>query len=200
MEPASRAYGAKSAQYIELFDDVVQVHADDLDLIDRHLIGAPGIVLDVGCGPGHLTAHLRSQGVVAIGLDVVPEFIDHARVAHPEGRYGLGSMRRLPVAAGSVAGILAWYSLIHTPPDELDVVLIELRRVLLPGGTLVAGFVHGGRTAAFAHQVMTAYSWPVDAFANRLGDAGFEVVDRLQRPGVDEPGLRPQAVVAAVAA
>ncbi len=200
MEPASRAYGAASAQYIELFDDVVQVHADDLDLIDRHLIGAPGIVLDVGCGPGHLTAHLRSRGVDAIGLDVVPEFIDHARVAHPEGRYEVGSMRRLPVAACSVAGILAWYSLIHTPPDELDAVLLELRRVLRPGGTLVAGFFHGGRTAAFAHQVMTAYSWPVDAFANRLCDAGFEVVDRLQRPGVDETGRRPQGVVAAVAA
>jgi SAM-dependent methyltransferase len=39
-----------------------EVPADDLALIARHLSVRPGTVLDVGCGPGHLTAHLRSLG------------------------------------------------------------------------------------------------------------------------------------------
>ncbi|HMG41155.1 MAG TPA: class I SAM-dependent methyltransferase, partial [Acidimicrobiales bacterium] len=65
-------------QYIELISST-QVHADDLALIARHLSIRPGAVLDVGCGPGHLTAHLRSLEVDATGLDLVPEFIDHAR-------------------------------------------------------------------------------------------------------------------------
>jgi SAM-dependent methyltransferase len=153
----------------------------------------------VGCGPGHLTAHLRSLEVEAIGLDLVPEFIAHARVNHRAGRYVLGSIRQLPVPDRSVAGILAWYSLIHLPPDELDGALAELRRAMAPAGRLVVGFFDGDELLAFDHKVVTAYYWPVDAFAERLGLAGFTEIERLRRPGVTEPGRRPHAVIAAIA-
>jgi ubiquinone/menaquinone biosynthesis C-methylase UbiE len=184
-------------QYIELISSTV--HADDLDLIARHLSIRPGAVLDVGCGPGHLTAHLRSLEVDATGLDLVPEFIDHARVTHPDGRYELGSMHQLPVPDRSVAGILAWYSLIHLPPDDLDGVLAELRRAMAPAGTLVVGFFDGDEVVAFEHKVVTAYYWPVDSFAERLRQAGFTEIERRQRPGVAEPGRRPPAAIAAIA-
>ncbi len=186
-------------QYIELFGSSAQVHADDLALIARRLSIRPGAVLDVGCGPGHLTAHLRSLEVDATGLDLVPEFIDHARVTHPDGRYELGSMRQLPVPDRSVAGILAWYSLIHLPPDDLDGVLAELRRAMAPAGTLVVGFFDGDEVVAFEHKVVTAYYWPVDAFAERLRHAGFTEIERRRRPGVAEPGRRPHAAIAAIA-
>ena len=185
-------------QYIEVVGST-QVPADDLALIDRHLSIRPGAVLDVGCGPGHLTAHLRSLDVDATGLDLVPEFIDHARVAHPDSRYELGSMHQLPVPDRSVAGMLAWYSLIHLPPDDLDGVLAELRRAMAPAGTLVVGFFDGDEVVAFEHKVMTAYYWPVDAFAARLRQAGFTEIERQQRPGVPEPGRRPHAAIAATA-
>ena len=101
------------------------MHADDLALIARHLSIRPGSVLDVGCGPGHLTAHLRSLEVDATGIDLVPEFIDRARTTYPEGRYELGSIHELPTPDNAVAGILAWYSLIHLAPEEFDGVLAE---------------------------------------------------------------------------
>ena len=185
-------------QYIELISGT-QVHADDLALIARHLSIRPGAVLDVGCGPGHLTAHLRSLEVDATGLDLVPEFIDHARVTHPDGRYELGSMHQLPVPDRSIAGILAWYSLIHLPPDDLDGVLAELRRAMAPAGTLVTGFFGGHEVVAFEHKVVTAYFWPVDVLADRLRRAGFTEVERRRRPGVAETGRRPHAAIAAVA-
>lgn len=193
MDEIGRAYGVMAEPYIELVR-TSEVAADDLALIDRHLSIRPGTVLDVGCGPGHLTAHLRARQVDAVGLDVVPEFIDHARATYPHGRYALGSMRRLPFPDRSVAGILAWYSLIHLSPDELDGVLAELRRVVSPAGALVAGFFDGHAVAPFDHKVTTAYFWPVDEFATRLERAGFTEVERGQRPG----GARPHAAVAAV--
>lgn len=197
MEQVRQAYGLIAERYIELFGSSHQVHADDLALIARHLSIRPGVVLDAGCGPGHLTAHLRSLDVDATGIDLVPKFIAHARSSYPDGRYELGSLHRLPVPDGSVAGILAWYSLIHVPPGEFDDVLAELRRAMAPAGTLVVGFFDGDEIVAFDHKVVTAYFWPVDELSARLRRAGFMEVERLQRPAPAESGPRPHAAIAA---
>ena len=198
MERVQRAYGGLAEQYIELIRST-EMPEDDLDLVVRHLAIRPGAVLDVGCGRGHLTAHLRSLDVDATGLDLVPEFIDHARVTYPDGRFELGSMHQLPVRDRAVAGVLAWYSLIHLPPDDLDGVLAELRRAMAPAAMLVVGFFDGDEIVAFDHKVTTAYYWPVDAFAQRLRQAGFTEIERRRRPGVAEPGHRPHAAIAAIA-
>ncbi len=184
-------------QYIDLLGSIEDVDARDLALIARHLSVHPGTVLDVGCGPGHHTAHLRALGVDAIGLDMVPEFIEHARTAHPGGRFVLGSLHQLPVPERSLAGVLAWYSLIHLAPTKVDAALAELRRALAPGGTLVVGFFDGDDVVAFEHQVTTAYYWPVDELAARLTRAGFIEIERQQRPGIAAPGLRPHAAIVA---
>jgi len=195
VETVRLAYAAVAELYIELFGTSQQVHADDLAFIGRHLAARPGTVLDLGCGPGHITDYLRSLGVDATGIDVVPEFIAHAQAAHPSGRYQLGSFERLAAADHSIAGILAWGSLIHLPPHDLDGVLAEFRRVMAPAGTLVLAIFVGDQVAAFDHKVVTAYRWPVDEFSERLARAGFTEVERLQRPG--EGTHRPHAAIAA---
>ncbi|TWG11535.1 methyltransferase family protein [Actinoplanes teichomyceticus] len=189
-------YSAVAGLYIELFGSTAQVHADDLALIGRHLSIRPGRVLDLGCGPGHLTGHLRSLGVDATGIDMVPEFIAHARAAHPDGDYRLGSMTALDAGDHTIGGILAWYSLIHLPPPDLDGALAEFRRVLAPGGTLVAGFVDGDVAGPFDHKVTTAYRWPADEFSERLRGAGFIEVERGRRPA--DGANRPHAAIVAV--
>lgn len=195
VERVRDAYASVADLYIELFGSRERVHADDLDLIGRQLSIRPGVVLDVGCGPGHITGYLRSLGVDAVGIDLVPEFIAHARVAHPGGAYQLGSMRNLDAGDGSVAGVLAWFSLIHLPPADLDGVLAEFRRVLASAGTLVVGFFSGDEVAAFEHKVTTAYRWPVDEFSELLARAGFAEVERLRRPS--DGTHRPYAAIVA---
>lgn len=192
-----QAYASFAERYIELFGTSQQVHADDLAFIGRHLAGRPGPVLDLGCGPGHITDHLRSLGAEATGIDMVPEFIAHAQAAHPSGSYQLGSFENLAVADHSIAGILAWGSLIHLPPRDLDGVLAEFRRVMAPAATLVVAIFVGDEVAAFDHKVVTAYRWPVDEFSERLARAGFTEVERLQRPS--EGPYRPHAAIAAAA-
>lgn len=195
MEQVRDAYASVADLYIGLFGTSRQVDADDLALIGRHLSIRPGSVLDVGCGPGHITDYLRSVGVDALGVDMVPEFIAHAKATFPAGKYRLGSMRSLDVEDDSIAGILAWYSLIHLPPPDLDVVLGEFRRVMTPTGTLVVGFFDGDQVAAFDHKVVTAYRWPVDELSQRLARAGFTEVERQCRPG--DGTHRPHAAIAA---
>jgi SAM-dependent methyltransferase len=198
MDSVETAYRRMADRYIELFAGTTHVHSDDLAFISRHLSIRPGRVLDVGCGPGHLTEHLRLLGIDAIGIDLVPEFIDHARMTYPDGRYEIGSMRQLDVPDCSVAGMLVWYSLIHLPPAELDEVLAELRRPLVAGSTIVVGFFDGTDLAEFDHAVTTAYYWPVEEMSARLDRAGFSEIERGQRSGINE-ARRPHAVIAATA-
>ncbi|OZV76725.1 SAM-dependent methyltransferase [Micromonospora echinospora] len=198
LERVRQAYGSVADLYIELFGTSQQVHADDLAFIGRHLSNRSGTVLDLGCGPGHITNYLRSLGVDAQGIDMVPEFIAHARAAYPDGRYQLGSLEKLDVANHSVAGILAWYSLIHLPWQQLGGVLDGFRRVMAPAGTLVVGFFDGDEVGAFDHKVVTAYRWPVEEFSARLARAGFTTVEHRRRPG--DGTHRPHAMIAAIAA
>ncbi|EWT01345.1 methyltransferase type 11 [Intrasporangium oryzae NRRL B-24470] len=192
-----QAYSSLSHLYIDLFGSGQHEHHDDLRLIDDHLGHVAGPVLDLGCGPGHLTRYLRSRCPDVTGIDVVPEFISHARDAHPTASFELGSITNVTRADGSVAGALAWYSLIHFDPDQLDGALAEIRRIMAPGGVLVAGFFEGVDCEPFEHKVITAYRWPVDEFAHRLAEAGFSEVERLKRPQDGE--RRPHAAIAATA-
>lgn len=61
------AYAAVAERYIATFGSIEQVHTDDLVFISRHLGKRHGAVLDVGCGPGHLTGYLRALGIDVMG-------------------------------------------------------------------------------------------------------------------------------------
>ncbi|RAO29742.1 Malonyl-[acyl-carrier protein] O-methyltransfera se [Micromonospora saelicesensis] len=105
-----------------------------------------GPVADVGCGTGRITAHLHTLGVDAFGIDLSPGMIAVARRDHPELRFEVGSMTDLDLADGSIAGLVAWYSLIHIPDDQIGVVFAHFRRVVRPGGPLLLGFHVGDET------------------------------------------------------
>lgn len=190
-----RAYSLLFERYIDLFGSVEHVHADDLALIGRHLGQVSGPVLDLGCGPGHLTGFLRSLHADVTGIDLVPEFIAHARRAHPAARFEVGSMSDLGRPDGSVAGVLAWFSLIHLDPEKVDGVLATIRRVMAPDGALVVGFFDGPELEPFEHKVVTAYRWPADELAARLARAGFSEVERQHR--AQEGERRPYGAIAA---
>ncbi|MER6778587.1 MULTISPECIES: class I SAM-dependent methyltransferase [unclassified Streptomyces] len=154
---------------------------------------------DVGCGPGHLTAMLRDLELDAFGLDISPAMVDHARRAHPAIRFDEARMEALPVGDRALGGVLAHYSMIHTPPGELPALLAEQVRVLAPGGLLlVSFFATEGRPEPirFDHKVTPAYSWPVDRFAELLAEAGLVPFARLVHDPDSERGFLDAHVLA----
>lgn len=191
------AYSSKSQQYVDLFDGDRDAHEVDAAFIRRHLVASAGPVLDLGCGPGYWTAYLHRLGVQVTGIDLVPEFIGHARASHPGPEFRLGSMVDLPAPEQAVAGVLSWYSTIHVPPAELGGVLAGFRRLLAPSGTLVLGFFEGdNEVAPFDHAVAVAYRWPGDLLIKRLAEAGFAEVERVRRQGPDRPDRKYAAIAA----
>ncbi|WP_412537949.1 class I SAM-dependent methyltransferase [Longispora sp. K20-0274] len=146
---------------------------------------------DVGCGPGHLTAMLCELGLDAVGLDLSPGMLDHARRAHPALRFQEARMESLPIADGALGGVLAHYSMIHTPPADLPPLLAEQARVLAPGGLLLVSFfgTAGPEPVRFDHKVTPAYSWPADRLAELLTDAGLVPFARLLHDPASERGF-----------
>ncbi|MEU6447427.1 class I SAM-dependent methyltransferase [Streptomyces sp. NPDC046979] len=146
---------------------------------------------DVGCGPGHLTAMLHELGLEAFGLDLAPGMVDHAQRAHPALRFQEARMESLPIEDGALGGVLAHYSMIHTPPGELPELLSEQVRVLAPDGLLLVSFfgTDGQEPVRFDHKVAPAYSWPADSLAELLADAGLDPFARLLHDPASERGF-----------
>jgi O-antigen chain-terminating methyltransferase len=95
-------------------------------------------VLDLGCGRGELLLMLREAGVEASGLDSDPALVAAAirRGLEVVRTDVLDGLRALDDA--SRGGVTAVHLFEHLPSEVLAAVLAEIRRVLRPGGLLIA--------------------------------------------------------------
>ncbi|MEU8635656.1 methyltransferase domain-containing protein [Amycolatopsis sp. NPDC048633] len=151
------------------------------------LVRGEGPVADLGCGTGRVTAYLASAGLDVTGIDLTPEMLAVARRDHPELRFSEGSLLGLDLPDGGLAGAVAWYSIIHTPPARLPEVCAELFRVLRPGGHLQLAFQVGDErqhlTDWHGHDGLSldAYRLPVERVGELVTGAGFEVLAQVLR-------------------
>jgi SAM-dependent methyltransferase len=107
-------------------------------LIDAAGVGPDWEVLDVGCGPGALTAELAvfvGAGSVA-AVDPSDTFVAACRERVPGARVALASAEALPFADGTFDGALAQL-VVNFMTDPLAGVR-EMRRVTRAGGTVAA--------------------------------------------------------------
>jgi SAM-dependent methyltransferase len=180
-------YDARAEEYHDLVRETWGHNPYDLAMLEvfAGLVKAvdPPAVADIGCGPGHVTAHLRDLGVDAVGIDLSPELLAIARREHPAISFSEGSMTALDLADGSLGGILARWSIIHTPPEQLPEVFAEFHRVLAPGGVLLLGFfAHTNDSRLgwqFDHTVAPAWRLSTNRLSRLLEEHGFQEKARL---------------------
>jgi SAM-dependent methyltransferase len=97
--------------------------------------GAPGRVVDVGCGTGDFSDRLqRELGIELVALDLSPRMVELARGLGLDAMEG--DIEALPFDDHQFDCVLANRVLYHVP--NLDRGLSEIARVLRPGGSLVA--------------------------------------------------------------
>jgi SAM-dependent methyltransferase len=187
VEAVRGSYDTVAQTYAELFGDELAGKPLDRALLAAFAETVSGPVADLGCGPGHVTAHLRGLGLDASGVDLSPEMIATARRAYPGMPFRVGDMTRLDLADASLGGIVAFYSTIHLPPDRFPVALAEFARVLAPGGQLLLAFQSGGgerlhQTDWHGHPVsLDHYRRDPAAVAAALTRAGLAVRATLLR-------------------
>ncbi|HEY3869019.1 MAG TPA: methyltransferase domain-containing protein [Actinocrinis sp.] len=160
-----------------------------------------GPVADLGCGAGRVTAHLHALGLDVFGVDLSAQMLALARLAHPDLRFAEGSILALDLPDGSLAGLVAWYSTIHTPDAQLPRVLAEFNRVLAPGGHALLAFQVGDAPRHYDE----AFGIAVDVDFHRrrpervaelLGEAGITATTRVLREA-ESTERTPQAYILA---
>jgi trans-aconitate 2-methyltransferase len=138
------------AQYLKYADERARPFAD---LISRVAAERPGYVVDLGCGPGNLTATLIHRWPTAYveGVDSSAEMIEKARTVAVPGRveFHVGDLRgwepRRPVDVLVSNATLQWV------PDHIRL-LPKLVGVLAPGGWLA--FQVPGNFGEPSHQIL----------------------------------------------
>jgi len=102
-----------------------------------------GSVCEVGCGPGQVARYLKDCGVEMRGVDLSAEMIRVASRLNPDIPFEQGDMLSLHLADNSLAALVLFYSIIHIKREDVTRALLEMNRVLRPGGKLLLSF-HGG--------------------------------------------------------
>jgi SAM-dependent methyltransferase len=193
------------------YDAVAAAYGEHLDTelaqkpLDRHLLNRfaeevreRGTTADLGCGPGHVARYLYDQGVKMLGLDLSPEMIRWATQRNPEIEFRVGDLRALDLPDASLAGIVAFYSVIHLEPSELGTALREFRRVLAPSGVLLVAFHIGEQTVhldeLFGQAVSLDFHFlqpsTVTAALQAVGFQVTEFVEREPYPDAEYPSRR----------
>jgi SAM-dependent methyltransferase len=92
-------------------------------------------ILDVGCGEGSKLRLLSCAPARAVGIDFSPLALQRARDKLPEAQFAVGNAAQLPFADNSFDCVYSTYTLEHVLDAER--VLVEMVRVLAPGGHLI---------------------------------------------------------------
>ena len=185
------SYDTVASDYAARIADELKDKPLDRQSLDRFAASVNGPVCDMGCGPGHVTCYLHERGVDVFGVDLSPGMLAQARRLNPDIRFEVGDMHALHLADASLAGITAFYSLIHISKENMVAVLRELNRVLQPNGLLFMAFHIGDETIHmqewWGHMVeVDFHNFQPAEMEGYLAAAGFALEETIVRPPYPE--------------
>ena len=165
-----RAYDSIAASYRKQFENELAEKPFDRGFIDSFTasLHTGARVVDLGCGPGQVGRHMAGMGAAVTAVDLSLGMLHQVVSGDAASDAVQADMRRLPLRGASVDAVVAFYSLIHIPPRDIEGVVREIWRVLRPGGYLA---------------VTTHSSVPEErAGSERLDGGGIRVEEMLGQP------------------
>jgi SAM-dependent methyltransferase len=176
----SDRWEAQSHQWIQWarrpgHDSYWRYHRDQfLELLPS----ASGQTVDIGCGEGRLTRHLKELGHEIIGIDASPSMVAAARGLDPSIDIRLADAAALPLDDASPDLAVAFMSLHDI--DAMPLAVREIARVLRPGGRLCFAIVHPINSAGHFERQTAGAPFVIDGDYLR----SFPYSDTVERDGL----------------
>jgi SAM-dependent methyltransferase len=134
--------------------------------------------VDIGCGEGRLTRHLKKLGHDIVGIDASPSLVAAACELDPSIDIRLADAAALPLGDASADIAIAFMSLHDF--EAMPTVVREIARVLQPGGQLCLAIVHPINSAGRFET--TAADAPFVIKGDYL--SAFKYADAVERDGL----------------
>jgi SAM-dependent methyltransferase len=194
MNPLStmrKRYDEFAPVYVKTWSHLEGYSALVAEFLERAV--SPGMrVLDVGCGPGHLTAGLSPE-VQVTGLDLSPTMLASAREARPSGTYVEHDYYQpVPAGLGRFDVVLAVGALDFC--EDIRLVLGHLAQAAKPGARLLVNLIerragvagHEDRRLPISPERMPGVDlifYTLTEMAQAISDSGLHAVRYLHYKG-----------------
>ncbi|MDH6133396.1 SAM-dependent methyltransferase [Kitasatospora sp. MAA4] len=191
-ELAARPFDALGLTYEQTYVHLPAQRAAIDWLIAR--LPARAKVLDIGSGTGRPTADLLARaGHLVTGIDVSATMVDLARSQVPAARFEQADVRTAGYPKGSWDAVCAFFPLLQMSRADLDRTLERIADWLAPGGYFVFAtvpFDAENHPMTWMGHRLTATSYPVEVYLERLRAAGLEILHhQLSVFHPDFPGM-----------
>jgi ubiquinone/menaquinone biosynthesis C-methylase UbiE len=188
LDKIATQYDRVAKEYAEAFSGEHEKKPKDQEILHRFSkeIGDRRPVWDIGCGPGQTTKYLKDLGVEISGLDLSEKILEQARTIHPEIHFRKGNMLELEFANDSIAGVVAFYAIVHFTEEQVGIAFREIFRVLQPSGRFLLTYHIGEETIHIDEFLgkkvdLDFMFFSTDFISNCLEDCGFTKLDIIER-------------------
>jgi ubiquinone/menaquinone biosynthesis C-methylase UbiE len=181
-------YDTVAREYAEAFTGEHERKPKDQEVLHRFSqeLGSRRPVWDLGCGPGQTTKYLKDLGMEISGLDLSAQILEQARSRHPELHFRQGNILELDFGDDEIAGVVAFYAIVHFTEEQVGIAFHEVFRVLQPGGIFLLTYHIGKKTIHLAEFLgkkvdIDFMFFPTDFIFTCLKDGGFEKIETIER-------------------
>lgn len=193
-------YDAIAKEWAEAFAGEHEKKPKDQEMLRRFSqeIGDRRPVWDFGCGPGNTTKYLKDLGIEISGLDLSEKILEQARTINPEIQFQKGNILDLEFENESIAGVVAFYAIVHFTEQQVGIAFREVFRVLQPGGIFLLTY-HIGEEKIHLDEFLgkkvdiDVVFFTADFISGCLKDSEFEKIEIIERepyPGVEYQSRR----------
>ncbi len=188
LKKIEKAYDALAEEWAREFAGEHEKKPMDRKILQRFAqeVGKREPVWDFGCGPGNTTEFLKNLGINVSGLDLSEKLLERARTDHPGIRFQKGDMLGLEFGNESIAGVVAFYAIVHFTREQVVMAFGEVFRVLQPHGVFLLAFHIGDETIHIDEFLgrrieIDFMFFDTDFITGCLEGAGFEGIEAIER-------------------